>query len=285
MEEKIIMGKLKESINKVTITGRVMEIESRTGVNKNGVPYIGGTIRIETSPDNIIPISFYASEKTSKGEQNRLYKSLETVVTDYKTVHEHGDQADIVEATNVRIGENIFFPTSDRMVRGFQLNGAFFNRNNAASPKNEFIVSGEIVEVVEDIKDDVPTGTLTVRLLVIGYNDKANILDFKVEDPAGVNYIKATFSAGMEVKVTGTVIIDETIEEIKEETAFGEPIVNTIRRTERKLLITSATAPVESSIPLEERTRILAEREKLIQDKKAEAGKTAQAKSAGDFTL
>ena len=287
MEENTHMPK--ESINKINLTGRIMEIESRTGVTKNGAPYLGGTVKIETSPDNIIPVSFFATEKTKAGSDNPIYKSLQTVITDYKTVHEHtADEADIVEASGVRVSENIYFPTADRMIRGFQLNGAFFNRNNSASPKNEFIVSGEIVEIIEDVKDDVPTGTLTVRLLVVSYGDKANIIDFKVEDPAGVNYIKSTFSAGMEVKVTGSVIIDETIEEIKEEAAFGEPIVTTTRKTERKLLITSATAPVESSITLAEKTTMLAVREADIQAKKAEASKptqTSKPKSGGDFTL
>lgn len=277
----------KESTNIVNLTGKIVEIEHRNGVTKKGVPYLGGTVKVETSPDNIVPVSFFAQEITSKGKENPIFKSLNTVVNEFKTIQQHTrEEADTVEISGARLSENIFFPQPDRMIRGFQATGAFFNRNNNATPKNEFIVSGEIVGVIEDIKDDVPTGTLTLRLLVVSYGDKANILDFKVEDPAAVKYVKSTFSDGMEVKVTGSIIVDETIEEVKEEVAFGEPIIRTTRKTERKLLITSSTAPIESSIPADEKAKMFAVREADIQTKKAEASAPASASSSKtDFSL
>ena len=276
----------KESINIVNLIGKIIEIESRTGLTKKGVPYIGGTVKVETSPDNIVPVGFFAQEITSKGKENPLYKSLKTVAEDFKTVQKDTREvADVIEIGGARLSENIFFPQSDRMVRSFQINGAFFNRKPNADTKNEFIVSGEILQVIEDIKNDVPAGTLTLRLLVVGYGDKANILDFKVEDPAAVKYVQSTFTEGMEVKITGSIVIDETIEEIKEEVAFGDPIIRTTRKTERKLVITSATAPVDSSISQEDKATMLATREFEIQAKKNEAAAPAQSAAKADFSL
>ena len=278
----------KESVNKVDLTGKIVEIESRTGTTKKGDPYLGGTIKVETGEDNVIPVSFFATEKTKTGKDNPIYKSLQTVVNEFKSIQMTSrEEADSVEIGGARLSENIFFPQADRMIRGFQIQGAFFNRVNNVAPKNEFTVSGQILNVVEDIKDDVPTGTLTVRLLVVGYNNSANVLDFKVEDPAGVQYIKTTFSQGMDVKVNGEVVIDETLEEIKEEVAFGEPIVNTKRTVERKLLISSATPPVDSEITEAEKVEMLAIRESSIKEKEAAAAKPKQSspKSAGDFSL
>ena len=278
----------KESMNKVTVAGKIVEIESRTGVTKTNKPYIGGTLKVETAEDNVVPVSFFAAETTNAGKENPIYKSLQTVVNDYKTIqNDTREHADSVEISGARLSENIFFPQVDRMIRGFQIQGAFFNRGANITPKNEFIISGVIEDVIEDVKDDVPTGTLTVRLLVVGYGNQANILDFKVEDPAGAKYILSTFTKGMEVKVNGSIVIDETIEEIKEETAFGDPIVNTTRRTERKLLITSATPPTDSTVPADERMQMLATRESQIQDKKAAASapQSSKPKSAGEFTL
>lgn len=276
-------------MNKVSLSGKIVEIESRTGIDKKNRPYIAGAVKVETAEDNIIPVSFFAAEFTNAGKENPVYKSLQTVISDFKSIQEDTrENADSVEITGARVSENIFFPQSDRMIRGFQIQAAFFNRNNNASPKNEFIVSGEILDVIEDVKNDVPSGTLTVRLLVVGYANQANVLDFKVEDPAGVKYILSTFTPGMEVKLNGSVVIDETIEEVKEETAFGDPIVSTTRRTERKLLITSATPPVDSQIPADEKTQMLANREGQIQEKKAAAdapAATGKSSSAGDFTL
>lgn len=279
----------KESMNKVTLSGKIVEIESREGMTKKQKPYIGGTIKVETAEDNIIPVSFFAAETTNAGKDNPIYKSLQTVITDFKTIqNDTRELADSIEISGARLSENIFFPQSDRMIRGFQVQAAFFNRKAAVSPVNEFIVSGEILDVIEDVVDDVPTGTLTVRLLVVGYNNQPNLLDFKVEDPAGVKYILSTFIVGQEVKVNGQIIIDETIDEIKEATGFGDPIVNTVRKTERKLLITSATPPADTQIPADEKMQMLAVRESGIQEKKAAADAPAPANkssSAGDFTL
>lgn len=278
----------KESVNKVTLAGKIVEIESRTGITKTNKPYIGGTLKVETEEDNVVPVSFFAAEITNAGKENPIYKSLQTVVNEYKTIqNDTREHADSVEISGARLSENIFFPQPDRMIRGFQIQGAFFNRGASISPDNEFIVSGVIEDVIEDVKDDVPTGTLTVRLLVVGYGNQANILDFKVEDPAGAKYILSTFAKGMEVKVNGSIVIDETIEEIKEETAFGDPIINTIRKTERKLLITSATPPMDSTLPADERLQMLATRESQIQDKKAGASapQSSKPESAGKFTL
>lgn len=266
-----------QSVNSVTLTGKLVEMESRTGLTKKNVPYIAGNVKVETSEDNIIPVSFFAQEITSKGKENSIYKSLLTVVSDFKTIQQHTrEEADTVEITSANINENIFFPQPDRMIRGFQVSASFFNRNNNATPDNTFTISGEILEVIEDVENDVPTGTLTLRMLVVGYNDKPNIIDFKVEDPAGAKYMKSTFSPNMEVKVSGHIVIDETVEEIKEPVAFGEPIVRTIRKVERKLLVTSATPPIETTIPAEDKAKMLAVREADIQAKKSAANAPAQ---------
>lgn len=278
-----------ESTNVVNLSGKLVEIESRTGVTKKGSPYIGGNLKIETSEDNIIPVSFFAAEKTNAGKDNPIYKSLLTVVTDFKTIQQHTrEEADIVEVTGANISENIFFPQADRMIRGFQISGAFFNRNNNITPKNEFTISGEILQIIEDIdKDDVPLNTLTVRMLVVGYNNRPNLIDFKVEEPSGVQYIKNTFAENMEVKVNGEVIVDETIKEISEPAVFGPDIVRTVRNVERKLLIKSATAPTSSTIPAEEKAQMLAVREADIAKKKSEASAPAAgaSKPKADFSL
>lgn len=275
-----------QSVNAVNLAGKLVEIESRTGITKAGKPYIAGNMKIETSEDSIIPVGYFAQETTNAGKENPIYKSLLTVVSEFKTIQQHTrEEADTIEVSGAQITENIFFPQPDNMIRGFQIGGAFFNRNNNLEPKNEFTASGEILQVIEDVKDDVPTGTVTIRVLMVGYKNKPNIIDFKVEDEAGVKYVKSTFTENMEVKLSGEVVIDEEIEEIKEEAAFGEPIVRTIRKTERKLLVKSATAPVATSIPAEEKAQMLAVREADVASKKDQSGAVAKPKAKSDFSL
>lgn len=277
-----------QSLNVVNITGKIVEIENRTGVTRTGADYLAGTVKVEVGPDNIIPVDFFATRLTKAGKENGIYKSLDTVVKEYKTIQQHTrEHADTVRITGARLEENIFFTENGARIRNFRTTGAFFNRGGASDEvKGEFIVTGDILEIVDDIKDDEPTGTVTVRMLVIGYADRGNVLDFTIEDPAGVNYAKTTFAPGMEVKLSGRVIIDETITEVKEDTAFGDPIVRTSRTTERKLILDSATAPIDSSLPAADRNKILASREADINEKKAQAQAPKSAsKSTGAFSL
>ena len=281
-----------ESFNLVELTGRLVEIESRTGVTKKGILYIGGVLKVETSEDNIIPVRFFAQETTVAGKPSEIYKSLGTVISDFKTVQDCGiEEADIIEVSGGRVEENIFFPTADRMIRGFQIGSPFFRRKANADFHNEFTVSGEILDVIEEVKkedgDDVPTGHLIVRLLVVGWNNRPNIIDFKVEDEAGIQYVKSSFNAGLEVKLNGKVVIDETIEMISEPVAFGEPIERTRTRTERKLLVTSATAPIDSTIPADDKAKMLAVREgniTVLKDEASNKNKTTSTKGS-DFSL
>lgn len=258
-----------ESQQKNTISGKVVSVESRTGVNRNNMDYIGGTVSIETAQDNIIPVSFYANLKKNDGGMNGLYQSLQTVVSDYKTIATHGrEDADVVEVGVPKLAENSFFVRDGQMIRGFQFSSPFFNRKADAGAKGEFNITGEIVRIVEDIKDEIPTGNLTITMLVVGYKNAANLVDFKVEGEKAVNYAKTNFSPGMEVKLTGDIINEEHIDKKTTEAAFGDPIVEEIRRVERKLLVRSATPPVDSPISEEERTTMLAERESRLQQAK-----------------
>lgn len=280
---------MSNTINKVTLAGKIAEIESRTGLTSKGVPYLAGTVTVETSQDNLIPVGFFVTEKKKDGSPNQIYQSLSTVVSEYKTIAEHTrENADSVEITGANLDENFFF-SNGRMIRGFNVRSSFYNRKASVEPKNEFIVSGQIIGLVDEIKDDVPTGALIVRLLSLGYENRASVLDFKVVNPQGVSYIKDTCSVGQEIKLNGEIIVHEEIIEKKEEAAFGDPIITTSRRVERSLIVSSATPPIDSTYPKDVVETSLAERERLINEAKERAEKAskpaAQASSPKNFTL
>lgn len=280
----------KEHTNNVKISGLISEIEQRTGVTAKGVDYISGKLMIEVSEDNIIPVSFFSTKTKKDGKPNGIYGSLQTVVNEYKSIATNTrDEADSVEITGAKVRENTFFAPDGTMIRGFQLDSAFFNRKVNVTPEATFTVVGEIVAIKDDIVNDEPTGTITLTLLIVGFGNKANLVDFKVEQPKAVAYVKDVFTQGQEVKVSGQVIIEEIITEKKEEAAFGDPIVQTSRRINRKLLVNSATPPVDSAITAEERATMLAEREAaLATAKETSAAKNkgqGKAQTAGNFSL
>lgn len=280
-----------ESIQKNTICGKLVNIENREGVTKNGDEYIGGNIHIETAPDNVIPVSFFATKNKKDKSPNPVYASLQTVIKEYKSIATSGrEDADMVEVGAVRLTENSFYVRDGQLIRGFQFQAPFFNRKAEISPTGEFNIVGEIVKVTEDIENDVPTGGLTVTLLVVTYGNTANLLDFQIEGEKAVNYVKTSFTPGMEVKLTGDILVTETFEKKIEEAAFGPDIVEEIRKIKRTLLVRSTTPPVDSKISEEERQTMLAERESKLQNMKQDflakqKGGGNKAKGAANFSL
>lgn len=284
------MAKIAESTNKVTLIGKVVEISHREAQLSDGVNYIAGKVMVDTGDDNIIPVDFFQKEKRNDGKPNGLYASTITVVEEFRTVAKDGkDEADIVEISTGQLSENSYTAANGQFYRGFSVRSAFYNRKAGASPQNQFIISGIIMNIVEEIENELPTGSLLIDLLSIGWNNRGDVLRLVVEDEKGAAYIKNSLSKGDEVKLAGEIVVTETRKEKVEEVAFGDPIVQVETRTERKLLVTSASAAKSSSIADEDLQTILAEREgrlkKAEEKAKQKNAKTQPKKERTGFSL
>ena len=262
---------LKQDTNKIEIAGKIIEIEKRTGA-KDGVDWISGTVKVETGKDNIIPIGFYSSALTKEKKPNKIYASLQTVCDSYKTVAA-GEEADTIVIDSAQLSENIFFPSPETLIRGFQIQSSFFNRKAvvAGDEHAKFTLTGTIVSIVDEIKNDLPTGRLILKLLVVQYCDKADIFDLVIDKPEAVNYVRNTCSEMDKLKVQGDIIITEELEISEEPTAFGEPIEQVKRKTTRELIVKSATPPTPTDLTREQVDELLKKRETLTATKKAEA--------------
>ena len=262
---------LKQDTNKIEIAGKIIEIEKRTGT-KDGIDWISGTVKVETGKDNIIPIGFYSSALTKDKKPNKIYASLQTVCNSYQTVAA-GEEADTIVVDSAQLSENIFFPTPETLIRGFQIQSSFFNRKAVAAGDEhaKFTLTGTIVSVIDEIKNDLPTGRLILKLLVVQYGDKADIFDLVIDKPEAVNYVRNTCSEMDKIKVQGDIIITEEVEISEEPTAFGEPIEQVKRKTTRELIVKSATPPTPTDLTREQVDELLKKRETLTATKKAEA--------------
>jgi|GEM_PF-3324460 len=271
-----------ESVNEVKIVGKLVEISHKDGVNKNGQEYIAGKVMIETEPDNIVPIDFYQNVLKKDGKTaNSVYKGIMTMINEFKTIAKDGrDAADLVEVSAGRLEENSFYGQGGSLVRGFRTSAPFFNRRADIDTENTFVNTGIVLNMVDEIKGDIPTGSLLVDLLIIGYKDRGDVLRFVIEDEKGVKYLKDSLSNEDEVKFAGKIVVGETRVEKIEEAAFGDPIVQYDTRTERKLLVTSMTPAQESNVDKAELETILAAREGRMAAAKAKA--EADAKGNGN---
>ena len=278
--------------NDVTLTGKVVEIKSRKGVDSKNSEYVAGQVLLETAPDNIISIDFYQNKlKKSDNKENSAYKGIMTMIDEFRTIAKDGrEAADIVSLSQGTLAENFFYNNNDALVRTFRINGAFFNRKANAPLENKFVLSGIVARVNDEIIKDVPTGRLFVELLAIGYQNKGDLIKLIAEDPAGVQYLKNSCNEGVEVKFAGEIIVSEIHQEFREEVAFGDPIVRVETKTERKLLIKSASAPTTPTVDSETIQSILAERQgriaQALDKHKAKAATTnTTAKTGAKFVI
>jgi hypothetical protein len=281
-----------QNLNESTVSGKIVSIDyTQAVINNQDALY--GTVTVESGEDNFIPVGFFSYKLKKDKTENGIYKSLMTVINEYKTISKDGrEAADSVEINKAQISENLFFvDQGQRLIRGFQIGSSFFNRKAVTTPQATFTITGEIFEMVEEVENDVPTGALILRLLVLGYEGRPNIIDFRVEDAKGVDYIKTVATVGQDIKINGDIVVREIVEEKKEEAAFGDPIVTSTRHTVRQLIVKSATPPATGALTDEERAIVLAKREGLVIEakekamKKAASSNTPSKPSASNFSL
>lgn len=282
----------KEHTNKVTIKGLVADIRHNEG-QKDGVPFIAGEIMIEAGEDNIIPVGFYASEKKKDGNPNPMYASISTVVEEFKTIaNSSREEADFIDVGLGKVGENAFYTKTGAFVQDFRIQAPFYNRitSGEKTPQATFTVQGEIIKVIDEVVKDVPTGNAILKMLVVGYGNRGEILNFVAKKPEAVEFLKNHFTEGEEVLVAGDIVVEEKIETKEEPTAFGDPIVEEFRTVKKQLVLTQGGNPVPSTLEDSERVSILSQREEYIQKNKEKQDKknkssNKKSSSASDFTL
>ena len=234
--------------------------------NKDGRKNIGGSLRIQTSPDNFVSVTAWAAEKTKDGKENSIYKGLQTVMEEYKSVAEVGEE----EATRVSITRGQLNPYQNqnkKTICGIRSN--FFNRSRDDSM--EASVSFEIY--LTSITPEVYTygenrGEETGRALVKGWFPTYNGIEpieavAPVEDGIAEAFLDAGYQAGDTIELFGD-IVNKKIE-IKREipVKIGKPKVETTTNYINEIVLTGASEPYDESraFPKEAIEKAIAERE------------------------
>lgn len=241
-----------QTINKVTICGKVVETNVRRGTTTTGKPYIGAnmTVRVHQSylgVDEVsdIPVSFFATQFTNKGTNNPAYENV-TAIESLKTIQTHGEAgADIVRLrdSSTSLRENAFVSRSGVLIDGWQIDGRFAN-HGAGEETATFL--NEIV--VLDMKDEVDsegetTGRLILKGGVVQWGEKLDVIEFVVED----RNLAAEMGRGVDVNSTIRVWGNIRVATKEEKRAVAtsswgtEAPAETSTRTVRELIVTGGT--------------------------------------------
>ena len=236
--------------NKVNIVGLLSEnnVEQR---EKDGRKYVTGNIKIQITPENVIPINVFAFENTKAGTKNPAYTQIMSVCD--KGISLAACGGDVTKATKVRANtcrfeENMFASRfNGNIISSTRVTGSFFTLGASEDPKAVFTCGINIRSIKEEVNSD---GEETGRLLVEGAIEQYNrwdILTFIAESQQAVDYIRANWEKGDTVSISGRIAgktITQTITS-DNEGGFGEPEEETRTYHRIEYVITSGGEPKE----------------------------------------
>ena len=251
----------KSFINRVTIEGRLFshDLKMKKVENKNsanfGKNFITGTINIAVDEDgiNVIPVHFtYVSPTTKSGSPNQTYQNLESFIEDEFTWTKVGKEDAVCLRVNTSVDVNDFYSTrNEEMVSAKRLEGGFITVLNdprelsAVENRNVFttdmlITKAVLVEANEE--RNLPESLRVSGCVFRTYGDVTVLpAEFKITNPQGIAHLEGLDISNQNpifTKVWGHINFLNTVEEIKEESAWGEAAVRTVPHTVRDWLIT-----------------------------------------------
>lgn len=290
------MSELRQADNRVIIEGVLVEKNLEIKTLSDNRRAIAGKLDIKTDEHSVHTVEVFSMLLKKDGSENSVAKGLQTVMNDYKSIQEVGEEnADKVRITSGELRKNEYWGQDGQLKSYPQIFTNFINRvkpNEEYNPRATFEVELYIQSILPEIKGEEETGRIVIKGLIPLYGGKVVPHEFVVANEKAIAYIEQNYEVGNTVKLKGNVINSvETRVEI-EEMAFGEDIERTITKSVREFLVTGGTPPYdedgEKAFTPEQIKKALVEREMFIDELKAKAeekGKSEIMDTTGGFDV
>ena len=253
---------MKKTMENVThIEGILYEhnLESKvSGPNSKtpGTPFISGTISIATDDalTNIVQVHFtYVTPTTSKGSANATYTLLQNIIDGLVGTYMK-DGADKAAKLRVdsAIGLNEFY--SDRngkseLVSTKRNEGGFVHLTNTLAEdekvrntfKCDMVITG-VTHIDGDEEKKLPEKVI-VKGAIFDFRKALLPVEFSATNPGAMAYYEGLGASNSEpvfTKVWGRQVSETIVREIREESAFGEDIIEETTRSRKQNVITWA---------------------------------------------
>ena len=237
---------LKQSKTEVKIEGILSSKKLELTKDSKGGNVIKGTLVIKVDDINSIPVGVYATEYTTKGEINKAYAGIETVMKDYKPIAEVGEEA----ADRIRTTADFNTYRTQNGVDVVNYRSNFFNRvTSNFEPKRKFSAEVYIESKSREIgSDQQETGRVKIKGIAPSYSG-INILNMvcPVSNEFDENFAETAydlFEIGSTYKINGE-IVNSRVEK-KVTAALGK--VDGEVEYKNELVITGSTPAYEEEI-------------------------------------
>lgn len=261
---------MKSFINNVRIAGTLVKHTlEETTYTKNGddVECIRGEVIVRTADGGEHEVKYFANKykKDANGqftsEESKIYKSLQTVMAEYKTLENCPDDPDYVAIKSASFGVNDYISSNtNELVTINTVSSNFIERvitkeKIEATPATAtFEVEGVIASIADEIIKNEPTGNLVVTMNVITQKRIGTGKDakYEVNDIFPLKLIVASdlaeafrtsFGEGSFAKLSGVLVNKTETVTTTEKQVFGDDLVKTFTNTIRRNEITSGSAP------------------------------------------
>ena len=236
------------NINKVFITGELVEVSTQTRTSASGKDYISGKVVVkcgsEDGKDNLVEAKLLAFAKNKDGSDSKMYQT-------YLTLERYLNQRVLITA-ELRDGSMV--SQQGNVIHFNEINVKFINpaRTDAVDCV-KFEYSGFVVkEIYERTNKDGELIGYRIEVGQANYNGtNMSVIRFDVDknDLGIVEAIQQIYTAATTVEFSGIITYLTTIETKTEEVAFGEPTVRTYTRSEKSFRITGGKEPIDMDSP------------------------------------
>lgn len=271
---------LRQANAKAFVEGVVSEKDLKV-VTEEGKNKITGHLTVKTSDVNFIKFNVNVNEKTKNNTDNKTYAGIQTVMNEYKSIAEVGEE----EATRVKVSGDISPFTGKNGEKIVSYKSNFFNRLKAdeeLEPKAEFSIELFISGINSEIDAE---GVETGRTIVSGWMPTYNGIEpiDLVAEGEVAQAVDSGFEVGQTVEFYGEIINNriETVTEIP--VKIGKPRKKVTVEIKNDLIITGASEAYEEGItpelPYEADTiqAAIQERANKLEEEKAKAQSGAKA--------
>ena len=236
---------LRQAEAKAVVAGVVSDKDLQV-VTEDGVTRITGYVTVKTSDVNFVRFNVNVNEKTKAGTESKPYAGIQTVMNEYKSIAEVGEE----EATRVRVTGDVRPYTDKNGHRAVGYRSNFFNRikNDADyEPRAEFSIELYIASIMPELDSE---GVETGRMLVTGWMPTYNGIEpiTLVADGEVGKAIESEYEVGQTVEFYGD-IMNNRIENVTEiPVKIGKPRRKVTYENKNDLLINGASEAYEEGV-------------------------------------
>jgi hypothetical protein len=211
--------------NKVQIVGTLKSKDLEVKTSKKGNVYMTGNVVVLSKFDNKaqeIKVSVFMMEKS------KLFKGIETVKNEYKTIEKDGAaNADRIEI-NGELTLNEYYNSQGNLIQFNQVKGIFFNRLDESNDKPDKAIA-TIDTVIQDfepvMKDQLPTGDYKVKGFTVGWGNEVIELQNTIVGKDLAETFMDLYQPGstgeLTFKLNNYAVVKESAPEVKASHGFG----------------------------------------------------------------